>query len=416
VADARDRYLPVRKDDILAALTQQRAFADPAGGEKFCRLCEILAAIYHYEYFAMLERLRSDYYYFNPQVAQHATADPAVLERSYGDLVQSLDRVLKVANFTELAHAEIGDAHDKRAVLRVAVNARLGDFREVRFYRRGHHKEYLQVSEWFGLRRREVKVDVFDDVVLFAAMRPKAEIGSRRELKRLERRKIAPGSVLLKYFHNIATGDLKALFPNARVVMSNVDKVVLGVPALASGIPILINLYTTITVLFLVIGFYLGVSASVEDKDMKTALAALSALVAFGGFIVTQWVRYQRQSLKYQTELTDNIYYRNVNNNSGIFDYVIGAAEEQQVKEAFLAYHFLHEANTPPVASELDSRVEEWLRGTFAIDVDFDVGEAVDKLEQLGLLRRDGERLIVAPFDEAYSTLRGVWGSMFPAA
>ena len=416
MTDARDRYIPVRKDDILSALTQQRASADPAGSEKFRRLCEMMAAIYHYENFATLERLRSDYYYFNPQVAHRATADPAMLERCYDDLLQSLDRVLKVADFTEMAHAEVGDAHDKRAVLRVAVNARLGDFREIRFYRRGHHKEYLQVAEWFGLRRREVKVEVFDDVVLFAAMRPKGEIGSRRELKRLERRKIAPGSVLLKYFHNIAAGDLKALFPNARVVMRNVDKIALGVPALASGIPILINLYTTITVLFLVIGFYLGLSASVEDKDMKTALAALSALVAFGGFIVTQWVRYQRQSLKYQTELTDNIYYRNVNNNSGIFDYVIGAAEEQQVKEAFLAYHFLHVANSPPVASELDSRVEEWLRATFAVDVDFDVGEAVDKLEQLGLLRRDGERLIVAPFDEAYSTLRGVWGSLFPAA
>jgi hypothetical protein len=31
---------------------------------------------------------------------------------------------------------------------------------------------------------------------------------------------------------------------------------------------------------------------------MKTALAALSGLVALGGFIATQWVRYQRQSLK----------------------------------------------------------------------------------------------------------------------
>jgi hypothetical protein len=138
--------------------------------------------------------------------------------------------------------------------------------------------------------------------------------------------------------------------------------------------------------------------------------------MALGGFIVTQWVRYQRQSLKYQTELTDNIYYRNTTNNAGIFDYVIGAAEEQQVKEAFLAYHFLHEAPSPPVASELDRRVEDWLRATFAIDVDFDVGEALNKLEQLGLLRRDGERLIVAPFDEAYSTLRGVWGGLFPAA
>ena len=416
MTDARDRYLPVRKDDILSALAQQRASADPAGGDKFRRLCEMLAAIYHYEYFETLERLRGDYYYFDPQVAQHATADPATLARCYGDLAQSFGRVLEVANFTEMAHAAVGDAHDKRAALRVAVDASLGDFREVRFYRRGHHKEAVEVAEWFGWRRRKAEIDVYDDVVLFAAMRPKTEIGSKRALRRLERRKIPPGAVLLKYFRNIASGDLKALFPNARVVMSNVDKLVLSVPALASGIPILINLYTTITVLFLVLGFYLGVTASVEDKDMKTALAALSALVALAGFIVTQWVRYQRQSLKYKIELTDNIYYRNVNNNAGIFDYLIGAAEEQQVKEAFLAYHFLHEAGAPPVAAELDGRIEDWLRATFAIDVDFDVGDALDKLAQLGLLRRDGERLIVAPFDDAYSTLRGVWGSLFPAA
>jgi len=415
VLDTRDRYLPVRKDDILSALAEQRAFADPAGGEKFRRLCEMLDAIYHYEYFEMFERLRSDYYYFNPQV-EHAAIDPAALERCYGDLAQSLDRVLKVANFIELPHAEIGDAHDKRAVLRVAVNAELGDFREVRFYRRGHHKEVIETAEWFGWRRRKIEIDVHDDVVLFAAMRSKAEIASKRELRRLERRKLPPGSVLLKCFRNIASGDLKALFPNARVVMTNADKLALGVPALASGIPILINLYTTVTVLFLVLGFYLGLSASVEDKDMKTALAALSALVALGGFIVTQCVRYQRQSLKYQIELTDNVCYRNTNNNAGIFDYLIGAAEEQQVKEAFLAYHFLHEAASPPVAAELDSRIEDWLQATFAIDVDFDVGDALDKLAQLGLLRRDGERLIIAPFDEAFNKLRGVWDSLFPVA
>ena len=52
-------------------------------------------------------------------------------------------------------------------------------------------------------------------------------------------------------------------------------------------------------------------------------------------------------------ELTDNIYHRNINNNSGIFDYLIGAAEEQECKEAFLAYHFLRIAPAPPTADEL---------------------------------------------------------------
>jgi hypothetical protein len=410
----RDRFIPVRKSDILDALIEHGAFVGNEACDKFRRLCEMLASIYHYEYFAMLERLRSDYYYFDPAAAPHIVRDQALTERAYADLVQSLDRVLKVANFVELSHAEIGDAHSRRTVLPVEVHAPLDDFREVRFYRRGHHIEELESVTWFGFRRRKIQVEVHDDVVLFAATKSKAELAAERRTRKLERRKITPGSVLLKYFHNIASGDVYALFPNARVLMSNVDKFVLGVPALATGIPILINLYTTITVLFLVLGFYLRVTASVQDSDMKTALAALSGLVALGGFIATQWVRYQRQSLKYRIELTDNIYYRNTNNNAGIFDYVIGAAEEQECKEAFVAYYFLHTAASPLTANDLDGRIEAWLQSTFRIDLDFEVADAVDKLERLGLLKRHGERLVAVPLDEAFTSLHCFWNKLFP--
>lgn len=148
---------------------------------------------------------------------------------------------------------------------------------------------------------------------------------------------------------------------------------------------------------------------------MKTALAALSGLVALGGFVVTQWVRYQRQSLKYRMELTDNIYYRNINNNAGIFDYVIGAAEEQECKEAFLAYYFLHTAASPLASHDLDARIEDWLKSTFGIDLDFEVVDAVAKLEHLGLLKRQGESLCAAPFDEAFASLHRVWDKLFPA-
>jgi Protein of unknown function (DUF3754) len=413
-AGGRDQFIPVRKNDIIDALVKQGAFASDAERGRFRRLCRMLASIYHYEYFALLERLRHDYYYFSPEIAPHAAMDRESIERSYADLVQSLDTALKDANFVELAQRDIADAHRRRTVLRVEIKAPLDDFREVRFYRRGRHTEQFEVAEWFGLRRHKVEAEVYDDVVLLVAMKSQAEIASQRELRTLERRKIRPGSVLLKYFRNIATSDLNALFPNVRVIMSNLDKLLLGVPAIAGGIPILLNLYATITVLFLVIGFYLGFSAAVEDKDMKTALAALSGLVALGSFIVRQWVKYQRQSLKYQTELTENIYYRNINNNAGIFDYVIGAAEEQECKEAFLAYHFLHASSAPPTADQIEGRIEAWLRETFGVDLDFAVDGALVKLERLGLLKRDGERLAVPPLDGALAQLRRVWDDFFP--
>jgi hypothetical protein len=122
-----------------------------------------------------------------------------------------------------------------------------------------------------------------------------------------------------------------------------------------------------------------------------------------------QWLKYQRQSLKYQIALTDNIYFCNINNNAGIFDYVVGAAEDQECKEAFLTYYFLLTAKSAPTPGELVERIENWLRRNFGFDLDFEANDALAKLERFGLLRRDGERLFVSPLDGASAQLQRVW-------
>ena len=415
-ADDRDHFIAVRKTDILDALIEHGRLVEEPQREQFAQVCRRLGAIYHYEYFAELERLRDDYFYFNPEIEPHARLDTAALERAYAELVLSLTAVLEDANFLEMSHAEIAEAHRRRSAMRVEIEAPLDDFREVRFFRRGHHEETVETAGWLGLRKRSAQVLVYDDIVLFVAMKPEADIVSRRERRRLALRKIRPGSVLIKYFRNIASVDLNALFPNVRVVLSMRDKLLLSGPALAGGLPILLKLASSITVLFLVIGFYFGLSANVADKDMAGALAAISGLGALGGFIMRQWLRYQRQSLKYQKELTENVYFRNVNNNSGIFDSMIGAAEDQECKEAFLAYYFLSTAERAPVQAELEERIERWLAQAFGVEVGFKVGEALARLDHLGLLLRDGEQLSVLPPQAALPKLDAVWGAFFKPA
>jgi hypothetical protein len=412
-AGDREHFIAVRKTDILDALIDHGHLADEAQRDGFRQVCRLIAAIYHYEYFGALERLRDDYFYFNPELEPHARFDRAALENAYADLVASFTTVLADASFVELTHAEIEEAHRRRSAMRVEIEAPLDDFREVRFFRRGHHEETMALAGWLGLRKRATQVLVYDDVVLLVTMKPAADIVSQRERKRLARRQLRPGSVLIKYFRNIAAIDLNALFPNVRVVLSWRDKLLLSGPALFGGVPILLKLASTITVLFLVIGFYLGLSASMKGEEMAAAFAAMSGLVALGGFIMRQWLRYQKQSLQYQKELTENVYFRNVNNNAGIFDAVIGAAEDQECKEAFLAFYFLCTAATAPRQAELEERIESWLRQAFGDEVDFKVGDALAKLHRLGLLARNGEALSVLPLEAALLRLDGVWADFF---
>src|SRR6266567_2795207 len=149
---------------------------------------------------------------------------------------------------------------------------------------------------------------------------------------------------------------------------------------------------------------------------MGGALAALSGLAALGGFAVTQWMKFQRQTLIHQKALADNIYYRNVNNNAGVFDTLIGEAEEQECKEAFLAYYFLLEPNGINTHDTLDRHIEAWLKKAFGVDVDLESHDALAKLDSLGLLVRDGDHLTVRPLGDALPQLDRFWNDLFAGA
>jgi Protein of unknown function (DUF3754) len=418
-APSRDRVIPLRKSELLQALLADGRLGDTER-EPLRRFARMLGAVFHYEYFDELERLREAYFHFNPDIAVQRRDDGDGLEQAYADLDAELARVLDRANFVEVPHEEIARAHAECATVPVKLRVPLDEFREVRIFRRGHHRETVEIPSWLGLRRRPAEVDVYDDVVLMVAARPEAAAdggGAPHRKNGRGRRKIRPGAVLFKYFRHIASADLNALFPNARVVMSLYDQLFLGVPAVVGGIPILIKLASTVTVLFIVAGFYLGLSHAVRDEDIKGALAALGGLVALGAFAARQWSKFNRQSLLHQKQLTDNVYYRNLNNNAGVFDYLVGAAEEQEWKEALLAYHALLTAPSPLPRAAIEAGIEDWLKRGFALTVDFEIGDALAKLTRLDLLIENGDRFSVPPLAEALARLDRAWDSYFaPAA
>ena len=413
-AAAHDRFIPVRKTDVLDALIDHGGLP-AADADKFRRLAHLLGAIYHYEYFDRLETLRNDYYYFNPDLPHDTPVARATLARTHDELVATLVGVLEEADFVELTADEIAHAHRERHVLKVEVELPSDGYREVRFFRRGRHRDTVEIVDRLGLRRRQVTCEVHDHLVLIVPVKPANEIPEPLA-RRLAGKRLRPGTILIKVFRDITCGDVNMLFPDVRVVLSLFDKMALGLPALLGGIPVLLNLLPTLTVLFLLATAYLGISGTVHDDDMKKALAALSGLLALGGFLMQQWLRYERQSMKYHKEIADNVYFRNVSNNAGALETIVGSAEEQECKEAFLAYYFLAVAGAPLRQDELERRVEAWLKETFGVTTAFAVGAAVTKLERLTLLRRDHDTLSAPPLDAALDALDRVWADFFPGA
>jgi len=408
----RDRVIPLRKSDVIDGLIAEGRL-DEAHQARFRQLARMLGAILHYEYLEELDRLRETYFYFDPEIDPHEFGSAKDLNAAYQELSNEFVRVLTDANFIEVSHEEITKAFAEGARVRVKIKAPVEDYRDVRMFRRGSHMETIKVPAWFGLRRRPLEIKVYDDVVLMVATKPGGVDAADNRLALLNARrggqKVRSGAVLLKYFRHIARADLKALFPNVRVVRSLIDHLTLGVPAVLGGVPILIKLASTMTVLFLVAGFYLGLSGTIHDKDVEQALAALSGLLALGAFLLRQWGNFHRQSLVHQKQLTDNVYYRNVNNNSGIFTYLIGEAEDQDWKEVLLAYYTLLTETGPVTREALDARIEEFLVRVIGVSADFDVDHALSRLRGYDLVIETNDGFLAAPLSDALARLDREW-------
>src|SRR5437762_1865541 len=80
------------------------------------------------------------------------------------------------------AREEIERAHREHGIVRVNIKAPLEDYREIRFFRRGHHNETVEVSNWTGFGKRSVEFGVYDDVVLLVTMKS-TDVGKKRGQK-----------------------------------------------------------------------------------------------------------------------------------------------------------------------------------------------------------------------------------------
>jgi hypothetical protein len=77
--------------------------------------------------------------------------------------------------------------------------------------------------------------------------------------------------------------------------------------------------------------------------------------------------------------------------------------------DQFIAYYFLHTAARAADRGRSRRPHRGVATADLGVEIDFAVNGALGKLEGLGLLRREKERLFVSPLDGACAQLQAVW-------
>jgi hypothetical protein len=110
-------------------------------------------------------------------------------------------------------------------------------------------------------------------------------------------------------------------------------------------------------------------------------------------------------------QLTQSLYYQNLDNNAGVLYRILDEAEEQETREALLAYFYLwrYAGAAGWTAGELDDFIELDLERALGTAVDFEIEDALGKLLRAGVVVRDGDRYAALPVEAALEKLDDTW-------
>lgn len=390
----RENYIPVRKAE-LADLLAKDAELSAEDRSAFRQFCQLLESVFHYEFHAQLEALKNAYAPFDPDsdTSPIEPLDDAECERRIDAVFKQLIWLLERANFVRLSRDDIalalGTASEWGLVLKVDFEA----FEQLEVYARGDIVGRRARRRWQTLFRPEqVDVPIYQRLIIVYRFRGDHCTDSR----------VSPNHVYLKTFKNIPKLDLDMLLPGSQVRMSLLDQGKILLPTV-SGVAIA--------------GWKLFQGAVVvAAAGVYGLLSYATLLVGTLGYGVKSFFGYLRTQQKYQLNLTRSLYYQNLDNNAGVVFRLLDEAEEQECREALLAYFFLwRRAGAEGWSSErLDREIEAYLDHEVGIAVDFEVVDALAKLERLSLAEQCVPgRWRAAPIERALVALDQLWDNLF---
>lgn len=371
-------FIPFRRTDILRmCIEEARLEAGPQ--EQFLRAAASIEKHFQHEFYVLKQQLKDAYAPLDPDADTRTAAGLEDGQDKGVGLVSTIEQIFTRANYVKITKQDLQRAFHSASLFHVRLYVDINDFEEVLLYYRGAEQREEEMRSWFGLRRKTARFINYERVVLYIRFKedidPDSTLGDCR-----------PGSTMLKLFQNVPDADLEMLFPNTRIGMRALDKLMIGIPAVVSGAAVLsTKLSATLVLLGSLVGFWLGVNSEQVEIDRGALLVLLAGVGALVAYLWKQFSKFRNRKLKYTQALTENLYFKLLDNNAGVLYRILDEAEESECKESLLAYYFLLAQGEPMTAADLDSAIETWFAHRWECRLNFEIDDALVKLQQLGL-------------------------------
>jgi uncharacterized protein DUF3754 len=384
---AREKFLPITRRALLDRLTHPNSW--PAGqASEARRLMRYLDYWRRHNYAASLLELEQLYEPFSPDSDLLTTRAFSAGEKlaMQKQVVELMQHFLVQANFAHVDPSDVKIILTKDSYYGLDLQVDLDAFEEILIFYRGATTmtERRRTAKRLFLWREEIKVPVFQRLFLLFKLKPfdvrVSEVMREQGLERKDAEKfvkrtrgLLPGSVksdfiYMKLFKNIPRTDIEMIFPNTKVQFRLFDKIKFGVSA-GSGVGV-------------------GVFGTVGKVAIASNPYTLAAAVAgLGGVALRQASAFINQRTRYMVVLAQNLYFHAMADNRGVMTLLADRAAEEDIKEEMLLYSVLaKERVNVRDLRQVDAAIEEYLKTTFDIHVDFDVDDALQRLKAEGIV------------------------------
>ncbi|HJU32880.1 MAG TPA: TMEM143 family protein [Hyphomicrobiaceae bacterium] len=413
----REKFLPVTRSALIDRLTASNLWpdGDAAQARRFMRY---LVYWRRHAYAMKLIELEQTYEPFSPdsdllKTRTYSPQERAVLQKR---LVEQMAELLDQANFIRVDPSNVHFILTKDSAYGLDLQVDLDAFEEVLIYYRGATtitERRRDVRRAF-MTWKEVQRPVFQRMCLLFKLKPfdvrvrevmrekkidqKDAEKSVRKLRGLLPATVTSDSVYIKLFKNMPRSDVEMIFPNTKVRFRLFDKLKFGVTA---GGGLGMGLFGTVG----------KIAAAANPYTLAAALAG------FGGIALRQATNFLNQRTRYMVVLAQNLYFHAMADNRGVMTLLADQAADEDVKEEMLLYGVL--AKTKVNARNLahvDEAIEQYLADTFAVKVDFDVQDALQRLKAEGIVTElaDGT-LQTLPPGEAARCIDRLWDACLDA-